>query len=203
MNKYTLLRKLVDVTLKYPKIFEWQQKVCNHYENIQKEFLQFYSKKNQYILDIGCSTGTCAGKIVDMKNNHYFGIDISQEYIQRASKLYPQGTFLQMDATKLHFPNTEFDFALFNGVLHHMDDTLIENCLKSLKTVLKKGGHILVSEPVFTKGKHLSTFLLSLDRGRYIRTAKGYLSFFKEFQIESQGFFPFSRHRFCSFVFKK
>lgn len=201
MNKYASIRKLVDITLKYPKIFEWQQKMCNDYENIQKEFIQFYSKKNQYILDIGCSTGTCASKIVDMRNNHYFGIDISKEYIERASKLYPKGTFLQMNATQLNFQNIKFDFALFNGVLHHMDDDLIKNCLKNLKTVLKKGGHILVSEPIFTKGKHLSTFLLSLDRGRHIRTAKGYLSLFEEFQVDYQGFFPFSLHRFCSFIF--
>ena len=87
-------------------------------------------------------------------------------------------------------------------VLHHMDDELIRNCARELQRVIRKRGALLVAEPVYTKGKWLSTFCLDLDRGKYIRTAQGYRALFDGFRLERESFFNFSYHRFCSFVFR-
>lgn len=194
------LQKVIELTLRHPRMFEWQQSICNNYGNIRKEFERYYGQSGLRILDIGCSTGTCAGQVVDMDRNQYVGIDISDEYIKRAQRLYPKGTFVAMDAAKLTFPENSFDLITFQGVLHHMDDALIQNALASIQKVLKSSGKVLVAEPVFTPKKYISNFLLSLDRGKYIRSAEEYKNLFQGFVIESEGFFPFSAHRFYSLV---
>ncbi len=194
------LKRAIEFVLKSPMIFELQQKYCNNYENVRDEFSEYFLGRNQKIIDIGCSTGTGAGVIFDMRNNDYVGVDISPDYISVASARYPLGKFYVMDARKLDFESAAFDLAVFNGVLHHMDDELILDCMREVKRVLKPGGKLLVAEPVFTGGKVLSNFLLSLDRGQFIRSAPEYRQLLMGFQLDRERFFNFSAHRFCSFV---
>ena len=194
---------MISKTLQHPAIFEWQQKVCNTYGTIREEFSTYYDQENLKILDIGCSTGTCAGEIVDMKKHRYLGIDIEAEYIERAQQLFPNGEFRVMDACNLDALDETFDLVTFNGVLHHMDDALIQKMAGSIQKVLKKDGVVIIGEPVFTKGKLISNFLLSLDRGRYIRNRSGYKKLFSGYELIREGYFHFSLHRFCSLVLKK
>ena len=107
-----------------------------------------------------------------------------------------------MDARKLSFENNKFDIAIFNGVIHHMDDDLILSCLSEVKRVLKENGKVLISEPVFSKGI-ISTILLKLDRGKYIRKQEEYKFLLEDFLIERERYFRFSAHKFCSFVLSK
>ena len=138
-----------------------------------------------------------------MENNYYVGIDLDEKYIARAKKNAPKGNFFAMDARKLSFERNKFDLAIFNGVIHHMDDNLISSCLSEVHRVLKVDGIVLVSEPVFSKGDLISTILLKLDRGSYIRKYEEYKNLFKQFSIERERHFRFSAHKFCSFVLSK
>lgn len=195
-----VIRGLIEFALANPIFFEVQQKFCNNYKNVREEFIEHLRRHNINILDVGCSTGTSASKIFDMSTNNYYGVDISPEYIEIATKRYPEGKFFAMDARKMDFEDNFFDIVIFNGVLHHMDDQLIHACLLDIKRVMKPDGKLLVAEPLFTQGKVVSNMLLSLDRGRYIRDLDGYRDLLIEFNIERQGFFKLSLHRFCSFV---
>lgn len=186
-----------------PWIFQFQQKLCNNYDNVRAEFRHHLDKPGQRILDIGCSTGTCAGEVVDMDRNEYYGVDIDDKYTQKAKRLYPHGKFLTMDARKMTFPDAHFDIVMFNGVIHHMPDDLIRDCLKDVKRVLKPEGVVLVSEPVFVKEWWFSTFLLKLDRGHFIRKQPEYKALFSELNIKREDYFRFSAHRFCSFELVK
>lgn len=197
------MRKIVNALLAHPLIFEWQQRLCNNYSAIRDHFADHLQVAGKDILDIGCSTGTCASTVVDMANNRYVGIDIEPQYIQRATRRSPRGRFLTMDARALTFPDDSFDVILFVGALHHMDDGLIEQCFLQIKRVLRPDGVVLCAEPVFTEGKPLSRFLLLRDRGEFIRDEPGYRRLFGGFGILRQDYFSFSVHRFCSFVLSK
>lgn len=195
-----LVRSLVEWALKNPVVFELQQRLSNDYKNVRAEFAGILDGNDLHILDVGCSTGTCAGQIIDMAANAYTGIDVVSRYIEIAQGRHPRGTFIAMDARCMPFPKEDFDVAMFVGVLHHMDDGLAAECLAEVRRVIRPGGCVVVAEPVFTPGKLFSNLLLSLDRGRYIRDEAGYRGLFDGYEVMRQRFFRLSAHRFCSFV---
>ena len=188
--------------LESPLVFELQQRLCNNYSAISDEFSDILGQGGKRILDIGCSTGACASSIIDMRVNDYVGVDIEQRYIEAAARRSPHGTFHAMDARRMPFPDDSFDVAMFIGVMHHMDDKLVTDCLGEVSRVLKPDGRVIVAEPVFTPGRWLSTVLLNMDRGRNIRDELGYQALFGGYAMERRRFFAFSAHRFCSFVLK-
>ena len=196
----SLIQWIIDTTLKNPIVFDFQQKFCNDYSTVTKEFSEILNRNHIHILDVGCSTGTCAGQIIDMDANSYIGLDVVPRYIEIAQSRYKKGQFFAMDARSMTFENNSFDVAIFIGVLHHMDDQLAKDCLAEVHRVLKPTGCVIVAEPVFTPKMFLSNLLLSLDRGRYIRNEAKYQSLFDKYKIERQGHFRFSLHRFCSYV---
>jgi ubiquinone/menaquinone biosynthesis C-methylase UbiE len=198
-----MIKKILHKILNIPIVFELQQKYCNDYSTVQNEFSDILNKEKLKIIDIGCSTGQCSSQIINMKKHSYVGIDIDPLYIKLAKKRKQGGRFEEMDARNLKFKSNSFDLAMFIGVLHHMDDDLISQCLREIKRVLKKNGKIIIAEPVYTKENWISTFLLNLDRGKHIRTRENYEKLFKPFKLRRKGFFIFSNHRFCSFVFNK
>lgn len=196
-------RKPIEKVLSLPLVFDFQQKFCNNYTAVRREFAEYLDTPGKRILDVGCSTGACARQVVDMEKNVYTGVDIDAQYIEKAARLYPAGTFMALDARSLPFESRSFDIVLFTGVWHHMDDGLIKDCLREVRRVLADDGVVLVAEPVFTPGWGWSNFLLGLDRGRHIRAEEGYRSLTDGFVVARQRFFKLSFHRFCSFVLKK
>ena len=186
--------------LENPFVFEAQQKFCNNYENVRAEFLDYLSKPGQDILDIGCSTGTCASKVIDMERQRYTGIDMLPGYVATASRRSSKGRFLTMDGRSLSFGDETFDLVIYVGVLHHMDDDTARACLSQTHRVLRTNGHVLIAEPVFTRKRWLSSLLLSMDRGRHIRDEAGYQALFGKLRTVRERHFSFSLHRFCSFV---
>jgi ubiquinone/menaquinone biosynthesis C-methylase UbiE len=198
-----MLNTLIEKALSIPLLFELQQKYFNDYNSVYEEFKSYLNVKGKKILEIGCSTGICARKIINMVDNEYFGIDISDKYIEIAKNHSSHGNFICMNAAKMTFEDESFDIILFNGVLHHMDNNLIANCLKEVKRTLKQDGVVIIGEPVFSANKPLSNLLLSFDRGKYIRSQESYAKLMVDFKVKYTGFFKLSYHQFCSFVLSK
>ncbi len=199
----SFLRHSIEKVLAFPLLFDLQQKFFNNYSAVRDEFEEHLKVSGKRILDVGCSTGACARQIVDMENNSYTGVDIEREYIETASRSFPMARFMAMDARALPFESKSFDVVLFTGVCHHMEDALIRDCLREVNRVLTDDGVVLIAEPVFTPGWWWSNFLLSLDRGHYIRDVKGYAALLTGFTVARQRFFKLSFHRFSSFVLTK
>lgn len=198
----SVIRSGIEKVLAIPFLFELQQRLCNNYSAVGAEFAGILDRKEISILDVGCSTATCAGQIIDMKANRYVGVDIEAQYIATARRRFGDGEFLAVDSRTLPFEPSSFDTAMFIGVLHHMDDRLAQDCLTGVRRVVKQTGEIIIAEPVFTPGMWISNALLSLNHGRHIRTEAGYRGLFTGYRVERQGFFRFSMHRFCSFVLR-
>lgn len=195
-------KKIIELFLKNPYIFKLQQKI-NNYDVVKNEFQKYLKSKNKKILEVGCSTGNLARQIIDMENNSYYGIDISQKYIDIATQSSLKGTFLQMDARKLNFDNEFFDIIMLSSVLHHIDDNVGKNCFREVHRVLKKEGVVIVAEPILNSKSFLSIILCKLDRGHFIRTTNEYKILFTNFVIKTANHFKFGGHYFCSFVLKK
>ncbi len=199
----SLVVRAVDAVLRRPALFELQQRVSNDYGRVRQEFSGELAADGLRILDVGCSTGTCAGHVVDMERNEYVGVDADAGYVEIARRRHPKGRFVAMDARRMEFPDRHFDRVLFVGVLHHMDDELARDVLHDAHRVLRDDGCVLVAEPLFTRERHLSTLLLTFDRGRFIRDVSGYRGLFGPLREERHRTFDFSIHRFASFLLRR
>lgn len=197
-----MLTRFAHYILSYPRVFDLQQQFSQDYNDVKTVFDTTLKLKNKKILDVGCSTGTAAKIIFDMKENEYHGIDIIAEYVHRAQSKNPQGKFHLMDARKLNFPKEYFDIVFFNGMLHHIDDGLARDCFHSVQKVLGKNGRVLVAEPIFCD-RFWSTFFLNRDRGDYIRTQQAYENLFSGLKIIEKSIFRFSLHDFTAYTLEK
>jgi SAM-dependent methyltransferase len=125
-------------------------------------------------LDIGCGP---AEILSFMGEVDYYGFDISQSYIDSASKRYgDRGHFYARYFTAddlVELP--EMDIAMMFGVLHHLDDDVAEQVIQLTSKVLKPGGRLVTVDPVFVQGQHpIARFLVSKDRGQNVRTPEAY-----------------------------
>ena len=74
------------------------------------------------------------------------GIDCIERPLETARKLHSQENihFQRMDATRLDFPDGDFDTVCIANSLHHMAD--LSSVLSEMMRVCKPGGHIIISE---------------------------------------------------------
>jgi len=189
--------------LEVPLLFRIQQRICNNYEAVRKQFAGELEGKDLRFLDVGCSTGASVSQIFDLKKVDYTGIELVPEYAAIAQRMNPDGKFLAMDARKMDLPDASFDRVLFLAVWHHMDDATVLASLKEARRVLAPGGKVLIAENIFTPGKFISTLLLNHDRGKDIRTPEGYRALTEGWHVERDAIFQFSLHRMYVMVLTK
>lgn len=123
---------------------------------------------NAKILDVGCGTARYA-KLFPEAN--YTGVDISQEYIKKAKKQFPDKTFMVMDAAELKFENQTFDAVFAVGMFHHLSDEKALKAASEMVRVCKKEGVVLIIDPVLAHPLNLpGRILFGLDRGAHRRS---------------------------------
>ncbi len=70
------------------------------------------------ILDLGCGAGYWTKRIND-KIAKTIGVDVSNEFLNKARKDYPELEFYKMDFHQLVFPDENFDCVYADNVLEH------------------------------------------------------------------------------------
>jgi len=127
------------------------------------------------VLEIGCGHGK---NIEYMPEGvEYTGCDPNPAYIEYAQQRYgARGQLLCLSAEDFAQEHLgEFDVVLVVSVLHHLDDSQVVALADGAKASLRAGGHLLVWEPCWTPSQGwLDRLMLSLDRGRFVRTADAY-----------------------------
>jgi SAM-dependent methyltransferase len=125
------------------------------------------------VLDIGCGPGTMVPYLPDTE---YVGFDVSAEYIERARSRFPQARFLCQGVGEYDLlePNY-FDIVLGLGVLHHLDDSEALALFQTAHDAMKPGGRLITIDGVWTDDQsHVVKYLLSRDRGRFVRREARY-----------------------------
>lgn len=104
---------------------------------------------NQSVLNIGFGSANLEKIYL---NNHkdiqWFGIDISQKSVDKASKLYSNASFKLGDIKKLKHPKNSFDYVIALEVLEHIKPSEIFKALKEIFRVTKPGKYIIISVPL-------------------------------------------------------
>ncbi len=130
----------------------------------------------QRVLDIGCGPGYV---IEYLPESNYIGFDTDQRYINYARSKYGQrGLFFCQELNDETMKNMEsFDLVIMNGLLHHLDNRSVIALFKRIKRVLKPSGQIVTLDGCYVERQSpIARKLLDLDRGRYVRDEKTYVS---------------------------
>ena len=132
-------------------------------------------KPGDKVIDIGCGSAQVLRYLPDVG---YIGIDINSEYIAFAKRTYgSKGTFLVGD-TQSFRGEPQFkdaDIVMAFGLLHHLDDDEAVDCLQFAYNALKAKGRFICHEACWIVNQGaFSKYIMSLDRGRSIRTEEQY-----------------------------
>ena len=138
------------------------------------------SDSNSSILDLGCGN---AEILSYLEFSEYTGIDFSVEYINQAKKQYAKRTnvsFCNADIIEfLASNNTQYDIVLLIGVMHHMDDDCLRQCLKSIRKALSPQGKLVTLDGCIEPHvPRIAKTLLNNDRGEYVRTKEAWIDLF-------------------------
>lgn len=133
------------------------------------------AKPGDKLIDIGCGS---AQVLRDLPRVDYIGIDINPEYIAFARRTYgSKGTFLVGDTQSFRDQPRfkDADIVMAFGLLHHLNDDEAANCLQFAYDVLNTKGRFICHEACWVpKQGAFSKYIMSIDRGRSIRTEEQY-----------------------------
>ena len=107
----------------------------------------------QRIVELGCGAAYLSRKLLAAYPAcHVTGLEVDER--QHASNLAqphpPQLDFVAAGAQAIPFDDERFHLALMLKSLHHVPLQAMDRALAETRRVLRPGGHLYVSEPVFT-----------------------------------------------------
>ena len=129
------------------------------------------------ILDIGCGPGDILEYLP--AGADYTGFDSSADYIASAQARFGnRGKFFCANVgPELAGRIQAFDIVLANGALHHLDDAQAVGLFELAHAALKSGGRLVTLDGCYVEGQSwIERFLLSKDRGTFVRTEQEYRS---------------------------
>jgi len=152
------------------------------------------------VLEVGCGRGGGLVALMRRKGCSCCGVDVSPEMIDFAKEHNPGPSYRVADSAKLPFDENQFDFVIFNYVLHHVDD--LENTIREAKRV---GRHVIIYEAACFEHQPLKSlsrlFWKLTDGGHGYKSLSEWKSLFNEPAIEEIRGTGLVRYGMC--IFKK
>jgi SAM-dependent methyltransferase len=134
------------------------------------------------VLDVGCGPGELLPYVP--KDAEYTGFDHCSESIRFAQRKYgDRGRFFHLDVNdheKLALREGEYDVVMIFTVLHHLNDQEVAKVLNLARSCLKPDGAAFSVDGVYLKDQSWAAkYILSKDRGRFVRTEDQYVGLVK------------------------
>jgi ubiquinone/menaquinone biosynthesis C-methylase UbiE len=103
-----------------------------------------YDSKNKYkILEIGCG---CGALLKSFEGNILYGIDSSENMINIINKVFPKGTFKNIEAININF-KTNFDIIISHSCFQYFPNIdYLKNVLNIIIKTTNENGYIVLSE---------------------------------------------------------
>ena len=167
--------------LSHPLVYNFLQNLLSKKKS-RRLLIEKYVKpdKKDHILDLGCGPG----RLIDLlpEGVKYTGIDISAEYIEDAEKRYGNKyNFICSNILDIDFSNIgTFNKVVARGFFHHLDDRTILNLMDYIKPALSKHVQLVSLDGCYIADQNfISKFLISNDRGNYVRKETEYMNLLK------------------------
>jgi SAM-dependent methyltransferase len=105
----------------------------------------------QDIIELGCGNARLARALLDRHpDSRVTGLEVDQrQHAKNLAAPQPGLRFVAAGAQAVPFPDASFDLALMLKSLHHVPLPLMAAALREVARVLRPGGHLYVSEPVY------------------------------------------------------
>jgi len=191
--------------LKYKIIYRLYQNIIRK-DKDEYSFIKyvFQQHKNINVLDICCGDSYILNYIKNCINN-YIGIDNNSNYLKNSKKKFPKFSFINSDIEKIHkikkLNQFKINFIFINGAIHHLNDSKVTSLIYCLNKKFPNAKFLFI-DPVRGENKLINKLMITLDRGKYIRTKQKYKKILKNFNsMETNDFFLMSF--LLTFHFKK
>jgi len=79
------------------------------------------------------------------KSKNVFGMDISNEIVNKSKKNFPKGNFFVEDIKKTSFKDDSFDLVISNSTLDHMSRGDLLHSLNEINRILKPKGQLILT----------------------------------------------------------
>lgn len=163
--------------LRHPWLYTAFQRMIAHRDTrrvLVEDYIQ--PQRGDRVLDIGCGPASMLPYLGDVE---YTGLDLEPKFIRLARDRYgDRATFIHARIEDLAKSiDSEFDIAIANGVLHHLDDSEARELFRAAAKLLKSGGRLIVADGVrFPRQNIIARAILAFDRGKSVRSQEGYLA---------------------------
>lgn len=129
---YSHFAKIYDAVMLHIRFIDWADFILDTYK-------QHIGSQPSNILDIGCGTGELLKNIPDSIEK--FGMDFSEQMLQKARRKNPRASFWQKDFRTFSLPQT-FDLvvATHDSVNYLPDLSALDSHLHNVYQILKPGG---------------------------------------------------------------
>jgi len=109
----------------------------------------------------------------------YVGFDMNSEYIASAKSRWEGRSECSFISHNIEGPlalqTGYFDLVMAISLVHHLADPSALRLFDLASNALKPHGVLVTIDPVYSKNQHwFAKWLISIDRGRAVRTAQGY-----------------------------
>lgn len=133
------------------------------------------ARPSDHILDIGCGPGNMLPFLPECQ---YLGVDVNDSYINTAKQRYGHRAKFVCERVSHHNVAElgAFDIVLALGLTHHLDDDEARDLFRLGYAALKPGGRLITNDGCYTSSQsRVERYLLSRDRGQYVRTEAQYV----------------------------
>lgn len=103
------------------------------------------------IIEVGCGNARLARQLVQAyTDSHVTGLEVDvRQHAQNVAQPHARIHFVAAGAQAIPCADAAFDLALMLKSLHHVPIALMDVALGEVARVLRPGGHLYVSEPVY------------------------------------------------------
>lgn len=128
------------------------------------------------VLEIGCSVGNVSDAFRAFSGISFTGIDIDPNAIALAQRRFrdaPNFRFSLCSLETLAARGEGFDYVLFAGMLHHVDDETGRSLLRNPLRCLAPNGRLVIYEPEAVRdidGWFFRAFYALFEQGAFLRT---------------------------------
>lgn len=144
------------------------------------EDLYLKNNKTIKILDLACGTGNYLEEQIKYYNNYdikWYGIDLSEQMLQKAKEKKLNAELIYCDAHDLPFNQEYFDYVKVRFAIHHFENK--DKVIKEISRVLKKSGILSIlnlSHDYMKKSWVYDYFpcAIEIDQERFLSTGNLY-----------------------------
>ena len=103
------------------------------------------------IIELGCGNARLARQLLQaFPTSQVTGLEVDvRQHAKNLAAPQERLSFVAAGAQSIPFPDASFDLALMLKSLHHVPLSVLDQALSEVARVLRPGGHLYVSEPVY------------------------------------------------------